>query len=393
MIIVGIDVASQKHDYFMLKSDTGEAFRRTSVSIPNSDSGYKKLHEDISAFCGATGDFVVRIGLESTGIYHTNIITFLLAQNYEVMMINPILTNMARKSSKVHCPKTDNLDSQTICKYLIEHPDDFSPYTTSSYHKEALKSLSRKRFFITEELRKAKLSVHNLIQVIFPELKSLFSNIYCSSCIAILKEYQTPGKIAKARKSKIASLIHGRCRCTVDQIIEAAKSSVGLSNDFYAFQLLDAIEEMEHLQRRIEKYNVQIKEYVDELCPELLTIPGVGYVTAGLIAGEIRDINRFHSVDSLIAYAGIDIEPYESGKYKAGHRAPSKKGSRYLRYALFQVARVIWQHDPVFKAYFEKKSSEGKHYYVVLGHIEKKLVRVIYSILKNKSSYIPVKTV
>ncbi|MCR5783159.1 MAG: IS110 family transposase, partial [Clostridia bacterium] len=111
------------------------------------------------------------------------------------------------------------------------------------------------------------------------------------------------------------------------------------------------------------------------------------------IAGEIRDINRFHSVDSLIAYAGIDIEPYESGKYKAGHRAPSKKGSRFLRYALFQVARVIWQHDPVFKAYFEKKSAEGKHYYVVLGHIEKKLVRVIYLILKNKSSYIPVKTV
>ena len=163
MIIVGIDVASQKHDYFMVRPDTGEVFSKTSVTIRNSEKGYKKLHEDITAFCGATGDYDVRIGLESTGIYHTNIIMFLLSQNYQVMMINPILTNMARKSSKVHCPKNDNLDSQTICKYLIENPDKFSPYTLSSYHNEALKSLSRKRFFIVNELRKAKLTVNNLI--------------------------------------------------------------------------------------------------------------------------------------------------------------------------------------------------------------------------------------
>ena len=159
MIYVGIDVASQKHDYFMIHSETGLVFNKRAVTIQNSVQGYKKLHQDIIAFCGATDDSNVRIGLESTGIYHTNIIHFLISQNYSVMMINPILTNMARKSSKVHCPKNDNFDSQTICKYLIEHPDDFTPYTPSLYHSEALKSLSRKRFFIVEEFRKAKLTV------------------------------------------------------------------------------------------------------------------------------------------------------------------------------------------------------------------------------------------
>ena len=102
MIIVGIDVTSQKHDYFMVRPDTGEVFSKASVTIRNSENGYKKLHEDITAFCGATGDYDVRIGLESTGIYHTNIIMFLLSQNYQVMMINPILTNMARKLSLIH---------------------------------------------------------------------------------------------------------------------------------------------------------------------------------------------------------------------------------------------------------------------------------------------------
>ncbi len=387
MIYVGIDIASEKHDYFMIHGETGAVFKSSSVTISNSRKGYEKLHSDISAFCGAIGDSNVRIGLESTGIYHTNIIRFLLEQNYQVMMINPILTNMARKAAVVHSPKNDNLDAQTICKYMIDNPDKFSPYVLSLYHISALKSLSRKRFFIAEDLRKAKLAVNNLVQVIFPEFKTLFSNIYGDSAIAILKAYQTPKALAKAHLSRVASLLHGRYRCSAEQLICAAKNSVGISDSHYSFELLDAIDELEHIQKRLRNYDIQIKAYVDELCPNLLSIPGVGYITAGLIAGEICDVRRFHSADSLVSYSGIDVTVYESGKYKAKHLIPSKKGSRYLRYALFQVARIIWQHDPVFKAYYEKKQTEGKHYYVILGHIEKKLVRVIYSILKNGSTY------
>ena len=390
MIYVGIDIASEKHDYFMIHHETGTIFSRSAVTVPNSDAGYKKLHSDISALCGATGDSKVRIGLESTGIYHTNIIRFLLEQNYDVMMINPILTNMARKAAKVHSAKNDNLDAQTICKYMIDYSDKFSPYTLSLYHNEALKSLSRKRFFIVEDLRKAKLAVNSLVQIIFPEFKTLFSNIYGDSAIAILKTYGTPKALARAHVNKVASLLHGRCKCTAEQLIAAAKNSVGISEPHYAFQLMDALEEMEHIARRIKSYDAQIKTYVDELCPNLLSIPGVGYTTAGLIAGEIRDIHRFHSAESLISYSGIDVTVYESGKYKAKNCIPSKKGSKYLRYALFQVSRIIWQHDPVFRTYYEKKQAEGKHYYVILGHIQKKVVRVVYSILKNGTSYIPI---
>lgn len=387
MIIVGIDIASQKHDYFMFQKDTGIVFSSSSVTIPNSEQGYKKLHADILAFSGAVGDSDIRIGLESTGIYHTNIIAFLIAHDFQVMMINPILTNMARKADKVHSPKNDNLDSQTICKYMIDHSDKFSPYTSTLYHKQTLKSLSRKRFFIVDELRKAKIAVNNLVQIIFPELKSLFSSIYGSSSIAILKEYGTPQRLAKAHASKVASLLNGHCKCSASDIIDAAKHSVGISDDCYAFELLDAIENMEYIQKRIDKYDVKIKKLVDELCPNLLTVPGIGCTTAGLIAGEIGDAQRFRSAESLISFSGIDVTVHESGKYKAKHLMPSKKGSRYLRYALFQVARVIWIHDPVFNAYYQKKQAEGKHYYVILGHIQKKLCRLIYSLMKSGNSY------
>lgn len=387
MIIVGIDVASEKHDYFMLRKETGEYFSSSAITIPNNEAGYKKLHRDIQSFCRATGDSKVRIGLESTGIYSANIIAFLLEQNYETMMINPILTNMTRKASKVHSPKNDNLDSQTICKYLVDNESSFAPYTPTLYHISSLKSLSRKKFFIVEDLRKAKLAVNNLIQLIFPEFKTLFSNIYGSSALSVLKAYPSPQKLARAHSNKVAALLNGHCKCTAEQLIEAARHTVGLKSDCYAFELIDAIEELEHIQRRVNSYNAQIKRYVDELCPNLLSIPGVGYTTAGLIMGEIGDINRFRSTDSLVSFSGIDCSVYESGKYKAQHCIPSKKGSKYLRYALFQVARVIWRWDPTFKDYYDKKEAEGKHYYVILGHMQKKIVRVIYSVMKSGQKY------
>jgi transposase len=234
---------------------------------------------------------------------------------------------------------------------------------------------------------KAKLVLNNLVQITFPELNSLFSSIYGGSAIAILKEYGTPIKLAKAHISKVSSLLHGRCRCSASDIIEAAKHSLGISDDCYAFEIMDAIENLEFIQHRIEKYDIQIKQLVDELCPNLLTVPGIGYVTAGLIAGEIGDAERFHNAESLISFSGVDVTVYGSGNYKAKHLIPSKKSSRYLRYALFQVARIIWIYDPVFKAYYEKKLAEGKHYYVILGHIQKKLCRLVYSLMKSGNNY------
>ncbi len=281
-------------------------FSTSYASIPNSEQGYKKLHTDIDAFSGAVGDSDIRIGLESTGIYHTNIIAFLIAHDFQVMMINPILTNMARKANKVHSPKNDNLDSQTICKYMIDHSDEFSPYTSTLYHKQTLKSLSRKRFFIVEELRKAKIVVNNLIQLTFPELISLFSNIYGSSVIAIIKEYGTPQKLAKAHASKVASLLNVHCKCSAADIIDAAKHSVGISDECYAFELLDAIENMEYIQKRIKKYDEQIKKLVDELpaAPISSCFADVGLINKQVLFMVMWDLIRKSSfaVNIVISY-------------------------------------------------------------------------------------------
>lgn len=386
MIFVGIDVASDKHDFF-IANELGEVYSKRSITIDNSILGFKKLHKSITEFCEAKNDYKVRIGLESTGFYHLNIIKYLLDNNFEVMLINPILTNMFKKSKRVHKAKTDNIDSQYICKYLLDTKQDFKPYTITSYHTEGLKSLSRERFCLVEDLRKVKLSIYRVLTQLFPEYLKLFSNVYQGSALNILELYNSPKKLSKAHLNTIASLIHGGCKTSADDVIKAAKNSIGIDSDILSFQLTQLIKRLKSLNSEIHEYDSMIKSYVDKINSNILTIPGIGYTTAGIILGEIGDISRFQGPDKLTSFCGLDIEVYESGKFKATNHKISKKGSKYLRYALWQVAKVCWIYDPIFNKYYLKKKSENKHHFVILGHIEKKLVRVIYSILKNNTKY------
>lgn len=386
MIFVGIDVASDKHDFF-ITNELGEVYSKRSITIDNSILGFKKLHKSITEFCEAKNDYKVRIGLESTGFYHLNIIKYLLDNNFEVMLINPILTNMFKKSKRVHKAKTDNIDSQYICKYLLDTKQDFKPYTITSYHTEGLKSLSRERFCLVEDLRKVKLSIYRVLTQLFPEYLKLFSNVYQGSALNILELYNSPKKLSKAHLNTIASLIHGKCKVSAVDVIKAAKNSIGIDSDILSFQLTQLIKRLKSLNFEIHEYDSMIKSYVDKINSNILTIPGIGYTTAGIILGEIGDISRFQGPDKLTSFCGLDIEVYESGKFKATNHKISKKGSKYLRYALWQVAKVCWIYDPIFNKYYLKKKSENKHHFVILGHIEKKLVRVIYSILKNNTKY------
>lgn len=351
MIYVGIDVASEKHDFFMI-SNLGETYTHRSITIDNNNDGYKKLHKSIQEFCGVTKDSKVRIGLESTGFYHKNIVYFLLQKGYDVMIINPVLINLYKKSRKVHVAKNDNIDSIYICKYLQDNEESFKPYTIISYHTETLKALSRERFSLVEELRKAKINIYKLVSQIFPEYLKLFSNIYQGSALAILEKYPSTNRLSNAHLKTISSLVHGKCSTSAEKIINAAKVSIGIKDEHLSFLLSQGIKKLKYISSQIDDYDMQIQHYVNLINPTILTISGIGYTTAGLILGEIGDINNFQNAEKLISYAGLDVITYESGKYKATNTSISKKGSVYLRYALYQVSKVCWLHDPMFNAYY-----------------------------------------
>jgi len=115
--------------------------------------------------------------------------------------------------------------------------------------------------------------------------------------------------------------------------------------------------------------------------PPLLTIPGISYRMGAMILAEIGDFSRFDSPDKLLAFAGLSPSTYQSGQLTGSHSHMEKRGSRYLRYALFNATKYVCKWDPTFAAYLSKKRSEGKHYYVAISHAAKKLVRVIFAIV------------
>ncbi|WP_337998875.1 IS110 family transposase [Desulforamulus ruminis] len=121
----------------------------------------------------------------------------------------------------------------------------------------------------------------------------------------------------------------------------------------------------------------------------ILTVPGISYTLGAIILAEVGDITRFATPAKLLAFAGLDPSTYQSGKFSANSTPMVKRGSSYLRWALINAARLIAMRDPTFKSYMAKKKSEGKHQFVALSHVGKKLVRVIFSLLKNNSIFIP----
>lgn len=390
MIYVGIDVASQKHDCFIMR-DTGEVFSKQSFTIKNDLEGYKKLHNSIKGFVESTKDSNVRIGLESTGHYSKNILLYLIKQGYQATLINPILTNMDRKASSVRKTKNDKIDAQAICRFLDKNRFDFKPYTLLSYHIHALKSLTRQRFSLVKQQTAQKLIFQRLVHVIFPEFLGLFSTDYAESVLNILYQYPTPNKLARAHKSSIDHLLHHRSKTTAVDIIQAAKTSIGQSDDYLGFELKHTIDMIRFYQAQIDIYNKQIEfELMETEYGHIITsVPGVGIITGAMILSEIGDINNFSSPNQLLAYAGLDPSVYESGNFESSHNKPSKRGSKYLRWAIHQASSGIWKWDKTFNEYYSKKIKEGKHHYVAIGHIDKKLVRVIFSLLKNKKSFIP----
>ena len=109
---------------------------------------------------------------------------------------------------------------------------------------------------------------------------------------------------------------------------------------------------------------------------------------AAVIIAEVGDFKRFSSPDKLLAYAGLSPTTYQSGQLTSTYAKMEKRGSRYLRYALFNATKYVCIWDPTFRAYLAKKRAEGKHYNVAISHAAKKLVRLIYHLETTGETYL-----
>jgi hypothetical protein len=266
-------------------------------------------------------------------------------------------------------------------------------YSDISYHNEELKSLTRYRFDKVKERAKLKTSISRLVTILFPELEKIVPTIHMASIYALLSEYPSATLIADVHLTRLTNLLEGasRGRYNKDTAImfrEAARTSIGSIMPAKSLELKHTIRLIKELDYAIDEIESEIKRIMDEINSPILSIPGIGYRMGAMIIAEIGDFSRFDSPDKILAYAGLSPSIYQSGQLESSYSRMEKRGSRYLRYALFNSTKFVCNWDPTFASYLAKKRAEGKHYNVAISHAAKKLVRVIYKLEKSGQSYI-----
>ena len=387
MIYVGIDVAKDKHDCFITNSDGEVLFK--SFTISNNKEGFDELYRRMKS---VSDDLTkVKVGLEATGHYSYNLLGFLLDKGLTTYVINPLHTNLYRKSFSLRKTKTDKVDSRTIAAMLMSDVN-LKSYSDISYHNEELKSLTRYRF---NKVKERATSVSRLVNILFPELEKLVPSLHLVSIYALLSEFPGASHIASAHLTRLSNLLSesakGRYgRDTSILFREAARNSIGSVIPAKSLELKHTIKLIQELTAEIEEIEAAIKQIMDEdIQSPILTIPGISYRMGAMIIAEIGDFSRFDSPDKILAYAGMSPSTYQSGQLDNCCSHMEKRGSRYLRYALYNATKYVCHWDEAFGAYLEKKCSEGKHYNVALSLAAKKLVRLIFAMEKSGQAYIP----
>lgn len=386
-ILVGIDVAKDKHDCFFMNSE-GEVLAKP-FTIFNNKEGFDFLYEKIQSVSSSDN---IKVGLEATGHYSYNIIGFLLNKGLATFILNPLHTNLYRKSLSLRKTKTDKIDSKTIAMMLLSDVS-LKSYSDISYHNEDLKSLTRYRFSKVEERAKLKTSLSRLAQILFPELEKLVPTLHMTSIYQLLEEFPSASAIASVHLTRLTNLLSKASkghydRETAIKIRDAAKNSIGSNMPAKSLELKHTIKLIRALTIDIDEIEAEISKIMDKIASPITTIPGIGNNMGAMIISEIGDFSRFSSPDKILAYAGYSPSTYQSGKLDNCYAHMEKRGSRYLRYALFQATQRVCHLDSTFSAYLAKKRAEGKHYYVAISHAVKKLVRVIFHLEKTKQAFL-----
>lgn len=390
MYIVGIDIGKNHHEASIVSPEGKQIGRslRFATTHKGADSLMSFIFKNI-------GNSPCVFGMEATGHYWYPIYSFLKAKGYTIYVINPIQSDSLRKMY-IRQTKNDSIDSFLIAKVIR-----FGQFGTTSMADEnilAMRQLCRYRDSVISSRTEIKLRIGTIMEQIFPEYEKQFSSLWVSTSMGILEKYLTPENIENAPIDELFEIIkdksHNRLtRAKAISIKEAAADTFGIkiAQDAFSFQLKQLIDRMNFLDKQIEALDCQILEYYEKFDCYLHTIPGIGIIGAATILAEIGDISRFKNSSSLIAFAGIDPTVRQSGEFNSTHNHMSKRGSPYLRHAIFLAATTCSFHNSPLNAYYKKKRDQGKHHLTATGAVARKLTTIIYAVLRDSKPYEPKK--
>lgn len=379
---VGIDISKYKHDFCII-SNTGEIIVENS-SFENNKKGFQSFLDQLKPYNKQD----VQIAFEATGHYTMNLELFLTNQDYSFMKVNPLVVHQFLKARSLRRTKTDKANSFTMANYLMSI--QYKPNSFLLYNIYTLKSLCRSREQLIKERSKFELLLTNELDKSFPEIKPFFNNTISTTLLFILDKYKNVEHISLMKDyDSIRSVSHGKFSyAKFTKLKELAKNSIGFHNENTDLLISTYISIINNFNNNIDPINKQISTIIKELNPRMLTIPGMGEISAAIILSEYGDISNFSSPNKMLAFAGLEPSIIQSGTLEYNGKMV-KHGSGHLRYAIMNIAMSILRYLPTFYDFYSKKRSEGKCHRVALSHVCKKLIRVIYTLEKNNIDFDP----
>ena len=390
MFYLGIDIGKRTHVASIMNAEGKVVLK--GFSFLNSLEGAHALLDRLNAFSATPDDFL--IGMEATGHYWLALFSFFDEQGFYTHVINPIQTDGWRKGTEIRKRKNDIIDSVLIAD-LIRY-GSFQETALANETMFSLRQLTRYRSYLVGTAGDFKRKIIAILDQIFPEYETVFSKvgIFGKASQAVLLEFSSPEEFNQVSAKVLAEALGLASRNRVgtakaEALKSAAAHSFGIrfAKEAFVFQMRSMIDQLIFLEDQIKQTENEIEQLMASLDSVIETIPGIGPVLGATILGEIGDIHKFSNPKKLVAYAGIDASVTQSGEYLATHNVMSKRGSPYLRKALFQAALIASRHDPVLKAFYDKKRAEGKHHLTALGAVSRKLCYIIHAILTKNEPY------
>lgn len=403
-LFVGIDVGSRDNAvYIMLPNGD----KHSSFGVQNNLGGAQILSKCVVAVMQDRELSNLAIGMEATSVYGENLLCFLredgaLARfERKLFVLNPKQVNRF-KASYPDLPKNDPIDAFVIADSL-RFGRIGTPVYMDDYRYKALQNLTRARFFAVRNLTREKQRFMNLLFMKCSGLaqEKVFSNNYGAAALAVFEEFETPDDLVNMDIDELTAFIAEKGKNRFPNPDEVAKNAQAAARGSYRLpktvndsvnQVLSiSVSSIRAMQAQIKALDKEILRQLENIPNTLTSVPGIGPVFSAGIIAEVGDINRFNGQASLAKYAGLAWTQHQSGQFEAQNTHLIKSGNRFLKYYLCEAANSLVRCDTEYRRYYDLKFKQVNKYQHkrALALTARKLVRLVFRLLKDNRLYIP----
>ena len=379
---IGIDISKDFFNYSVIDSNLNTI---EDGKLHMDFTGFDEIKNIIKQFDNSI------VCLESTGIYHINLLSFIITFKEDICLVNPSLIKQFAKSISLRNTKTDKIDAYIIAKFIAQHHSHIKLFSLSNM--DELVITARTRQSIAQDIAKIKTKLKQIMIIAFPELLHNY-NIFTKSFLQLLLHFPTAKHFKKATPKKINSILnqlHNKGRKSniiAKDIIKLAKKSISSASKLTETNVIYLVKHLMFLNEQLEEITKVFTEKVNNSKKDdidiIKSIKGISDITAAHFMCEIKNIDRFQNKNKLIAFCGTDPSVKQSGSSIYGRSRISKKGSKSLRRTVYLMAMGVIRCNIFFKAYYDKKRKQGFSHRKAMIALCNKLLRVIFALLKNR---------